>query len=303
MVAPLPTRSIPLSHLLLALAVVAVWGTNFVVIKTTLNELPPILFACLRFIFVFFPAALFIKRPTVPWKQLAAYSLLISVGQFALLYIAVDGYISPGLASLVVQMQVFFTIGLSMWLSGERVRPFQWIALLIAVGGVVVIAVFTDGSATALGLGLVLLAGLSWAGGNTVAREAGQVDMLSYVVWASAFAIPPLVVLSFLYDGWPAIRESLTAADIGTWAGVLWQSVGNTLFGYTAWGWLLARHPAATIAPASLLVPAFGIGASVLFLDEGLPSWKIVACGLIIAGLAFNILWPKFAGAKTLSPP
>lgn len=303
MVAAVPTRSIPLSHLLLALAVVAVWGTNFVVIKTTLNELPPILFACLRFIFVFFPAALFIKRPAVPWKQLAAYSLLISVGQFALLYIAVDGYISPGLASLVVQMQVFFTIGLSMWFSGEKVRPFQWIALLIAVSGVVVIAVFTDGSATPLGLGLVLLAGLSWAGGNTVAREAGQVDMLSYVVWASAFAIPPLVVLSFLYDGWPAIRESLTVADVGTWAGVLWQSVGNTLFGYTAWGWLLARHPAATIAPASLLVPVFGIGASVMFLDEGLPSWKIVACGLIIAGLAFNILWPKFVGAKTLSPP
>jgi O-acetylserine/cysteine efflux transporter len=302
-VAAVPTRSIPLSHLLLALAVVAVWGTNFVVIKTTLNALPPILFACLRFIFVFFPAALFIKRPAVPWKQLAAYSLLISVGQFALLYIAVDGYISPGLASLVVQMQVFFTIGLSMWFSGEKVRPFQWIALLIAVSGVVVIAVFTDGSATPLGLGLVLLAGLSWAGGNTVAREAGQVDMLSYVVWASAFAIPPLVVLSFLYDGWPAIRESLTAADVGTWAGVLWQSVGNTLFGYTAWGWLLARHPAATIAPASLLVPVFGIGASVAFLGEGLPSWKIVACGLIIAGLAFNILWPKFVGAKMLSPP
>lgn len=301
MVADVPTRSIPLSHLLLALAVVAVWGTNFVVIKTTLNELPPILFACLRFVFVFFPAALFIKRPTVPWKQLAAYSLLISVGQFALLYIAVDGYISPGLASLVVQMQVFFTIGLSMWFSGERVRPFQWIALLIAVSGVAVIAVFTDGSATPLGLGLVLLAGLSWAGGNTVARQAGQVDMLSYVVWASAFAIPPLVVLSLLYDGWPAIQESLTAADIGTWAGVLWQSVGNTLFGYTAWGWLLARHPAATIAPASLLVPVFGIGASVVLLDEGLPSWKIVACGLIIAGLAFNILWPKFVGAKT--PP
>ncbi len=97
--------------------------------------------------------------------------------------------------------------------------------------------------------------------------------------------------------------ESLTVADVGTWAGVLWQSVGNTLFGYTAWGWLLARHPAATIAPASLLVPVFGIGASVAFLDEGLPSWKIVACALIIAGLAFNILWPKFVGAKTLSPP
>lgn len=293
------TSPLPLSHLLLILAVVTVWGTNFVVIKTTLNDLPPLLFACLRFVFVFFPAALFIKRPAVPWKQLAAYSLLISVGQFALLYIAMDGYISPGLASLVVQMQVFFTIGLSIWFSGEKVRSFQWLALLVAVSGVVVIAVFTDGSATMLGLTLVLLAGASWAGGNTVARVAGKVDMLAYVVWASAFAVPPLLVLSLVFDGWPAIREGIAAADVATWAGVLWQSFGNTLFGYTAWGWLLARHPAATIAPASLLVPVFGIGASVVLLGEGLPPWKAVACGLIIAGLAFNMLWPRLAKVGT----
>ncbi|MGE4062496.1 MAG: EamA family transporter [Rhodospirillaceae bacterium] len=299
----MPARPLPLSHMLLALAVVAVWGTNFVVIKTTLNDLPPLLFACLRFIFVFIPAAFFVRRPSVPWKQLAAYSLLISVGQFALLYIAVDGYISPGLASLVVQMQVFFTIGLSIWFNGEKVQPFQWLALLVAVSGVVVIAVFTDGSATMLGLVLVLLAGAGWAGGNTVARHAGQVDMLAYVVWASAFAIPPLAVLSFVFDGWPAIHEALRTADLATWAGVLWQSFGNTLFGYTAWGWLLARHPAAMIAPVSLLVPAFGIGASVALLGEGLPPWKIVACGLIIAGLAFNTLGPKLFASKATAVP
>lgn len=289
--------------MLLMLAVVTVWGTNFVVIKATLSDLPPLLFACLRFVFVFFPAALFIKRPQVPWKHLAAYSLLISVGQFSLLYIAIDGHISPGLASLVVQMQVFFTIGLSIWFSGEKVRGFQWLALLVAVSGVVVIAVFTDGSATMLGLVLVLTAGLSWAGGNTVSRASGKVDMLAYVVWASAFAIPPLIVLSFVFDGWPAIQKGLALADIWTWMGVLWQSFGNTLFGYTAWGWLLARHPAATIAPASLLVPVFGIGASVVLLGEGLPVWKITACGLIIAGLAFNILGPKFFTAKTPATP
>lgn len=284
--------------MLLALAVVAVWGTNFVVIKTTLNHLPPLLFACLRFCFVFLPAAFFIKRPKVPWRQLMAYSLMISVGQFGLIYIAVAQHISPGLASLVVQMQVFFTIGLAMWLNGERVRPFQGLALAIAVSGIAVIAVFTDGSATLLGLALVLAAGASWAGGNIVAKQAGQVDMLSYVVWASVFAIPPLAVLSLLFDGIPAIQAGFADATLVTWAGVLWQSAGNTLFGYTAWGWLLARHPAATIAPVSLLVPVFGMGASAILLGEGLPAWKILAGLLVIAGLAFNILWPRFARAR-----
>lgn len=56
----------PLSHLLLALAVVFVWGTNFVVIKWGLADLPPLLFATLRFTLSAFPLLLFVKRPAVP---------------------------------------------------------------------------------------------------------------------------------------------------------------------------------------------------------------------------------------------
>ena len=97
------TGGLPVRHLLLGLAVVAVWGTNFVVIKLALGTLPPLLLAWLRFAFALLPAALFIRRPAVPWRLLAAYGVLIGAGQFGLLYVAVGGHISPGLASLVVQ--------------------------------------------------------------------------------------------------------------------------------------------------------------------------------------------------------
>ena len=81
-------------------------------------------------------------------------------------------------------------------------------------------------------------------------------------------------------------------ADAAAWAAVLWQSVGNTIFGYTAWAWLLARHPAATISPLSLLVPVFGMGASAMLLGEPLTSWKLTAALLVLGGLALNTLWP-----------
>jgi O-acetylserine/cysteine efflux transporter len=74
---------------------------------------------------------------------------------------------------------------------------------------------------------------------------------------------------------------------------VAWQSWGNTLFGYAAWGWLLARHPAATITPMALLVPVFGMSASALLLAEPLPAWKLIAAALVMAGLAVNLLWPR----------
>ena len=116
---------LPARHLLLALAVVAVWGTNFVIIKVALVHLPPLLFAALRFAIALFPAVLLLPRPQVGWGNLAAYGGLIGVGQFGLLYLAMNGHISPGLASLVLQTQVFFTIGLAMFFAREKLRPFQ----------------------------------------------------------------------------------------------------------------------------------------------------------------------------------
>lgn len=296
MSAPLPIR-----HLLIAVAVMAVWGSNFVVIRGGLDHLPPLLFAALRFAFAAFPAIFLLKRPPVPWRQLAAYGLLIGVGQFGILYIAMNGHISPGLASLVVQMQVFFTIGLSMRLTGERIGGFQVVALLLATLGLGLIAIHTDGATTPLGLGLVLLAALSWAGGNMVQRASGPVNVLSYVVWASLFSAPPLLALSLIFEGAPAIVAGLTHADAPTWAAVLWQSAGNTLFGYSAWGWLLARHPAATVSPMALLVPVFGMGASALFLGEPLPGWKLAAAALVMSGLGLSILWPRYRAWRPAS--
>jgi O-acetylserine/cysteine efflux transporter len=192
-----------------------------------------------------------------------------------------------------VQTQVFFTIGMAMKISGERVQPFQIVALLLAASGIVLIAAHGGGAATPLGVALILGAAASWAGGNIVARQAGTVNMLAYVVWASLFSIPPLFLMSLWLEGWPAMVAGVAHADALTWGAVAWQAVGNTMFGYAAWGWLLARHPAATVTPMALLVPVFGMGASAILLHESLPLWKLLAAALVLTGLAVNMLWPK----------
>ncbi len=284
------TPVLPLRHFLLALSVVAIWGTNFVVIKLAFAHLPPLLFGALRFTFAALPIVFFLPRPAASWRNLAAYGLLIGVGQFGLMYLAMDGHISPGLASLVIQTQVFFTIFLSMHMSYERVKPLQWAALALATIGIGIIAMHTDGSTTLAGLGLILLAAASWSAGNMVGKQAGRINMLSYVVWSSLFAAPPLFLLSLLFEGWPAISTGLREADAGTWAAVLWQSAGNSLFGYAIWGWLLARYPAATVTPMALLVPVFGMAASSLWLGESMPAWKLLSMVLVMGGLAINLL-------------
>ncbi len=272
----------------------AVWGTNFVVIKLSLGSFPPFLFAALRYIFALLPLVFFFPKPKVPWWNLCIYGVAVGVGQFGVMYFAMDGRISPGLASLVIQTQVFFTIGFAMFFANERLRLYQAVAVAVALTGLGIIALHTDANTTFLGLALVVFSGFSWGVANTVSRRAGSINMLAYVIWASAFSIPPLLLISLVFEGgWQQMSASMASAPIGAWVGVLWQSWANTLFGYAAWAWLLSKHPAAVVAPAPLLVPIFGMGASAIFLSEALPIWKILAAGLVIAGLVVNLFWPS----------
>jgi O-acetylserine/cysteine efflux transporter len=117
--------------------------------------------------------------------------------------------------------------------------------------------------------------------------------MLAYVIWASMFSIPPLFALAYLVEGPTAIVNGIRSADAFTWGALIFQSVGNTMFGYGAWGWLLARYPAGTVAPTALLVPIFGMAASTWWLGESLPLWKLAAAAFVMAGLALGLLWPR----------
>lgn len=294
---PFQGAALPASHLLLGLSVVAVWGSNFVVIKYALHVLPPLTLAALRFALVVFPAILLLARPPASWRNLAAYGLFIGAGQFGLLFLAMKGSISPGLASLVVQTQVFFTIALSMVRTGERPTLASFAALALATTGLGLIVARSETDATPLGVALTLGAAASWACGNTVSRAAGSVNMVAYVVWSSLFAAPALLALALAFEGPAAVLSGLARADAKAWAAILWQSVANSIFGYAAWGWLLSRHPAARITPLALLIPVVGLGASALFLGEGLPAWKLEAAALVMAGLAAHVLFPYAAEA------
>ena len=121
--------------------------------------------------------------------------------------------------------------------------------------------------------------------------------MLAYVVWSSLFAVPPLLALSLLVRGPGGDRAGAGGRRRrGTWAAVLWQSLGNTLFGYAAWGWLLARYPAATVSPMALLVPVFGMGASALLAGRGAAGVEARRRGAGDGRLALNMLWPRRVG-------
>ena len=120
-------------HSLLALLVVLLWGLNFVVIDVGLADVPPLLFLAMRFTVVAVPAVFLVPRPQAPLRTVATIGAFMSLGQFALLYLALALGMPAGLASLVVQAQIVLTVLIAAVLLKERPTRRQSIGLVVGV--------------------------------------------------------------------------------------------------------------------------------------------------------------------------
>ncbi|WP_442580020.1 EamA family transporter [Mesorhizobium sp. ASY16-5R] len=288
-------------HLLLALTIVLIWGVNFAIIKLGLRQVSPLALGVARFALAAFPWVFLIRRPDVSLRLIAAYGFLIFALQFGFLFTGMKLGMSAGLSSLVLQLQVFFTIGLSVLMLGERPTAWQMAGAVLAFGGVGLVAANVGGDVTLAGLALLVAAAAAWGGGNIVSKRISQqraaVDVLALVVWGSLFALPPLIVVALALD-----------ADhfVSSFANLDWVSAGSiayivylsTLFCFAAWSRLLGLYPVSTVAPFTLLVPVFGFLGSAVLLGEPLQGWKLAASGLVIAGLCLNLFGPRLLGLR-----
>jgi O-acetylserine/cysteine efflux transporter len=270
----------PARHSLLAVAVAVVWGVNFVVIHEGLADFPPLLFVALRFALVAFPAVFFLSRPRVPLRLVLGVGLFMCTGQFALLFVAMDRGLPAGLASLVLQMQVLFTMAFAVVMLAERPSARQIGGALLALAGMALIAAGRGGNVSLGALALSVGAAASWGVGNICARRAQADDPLALLVWASLVPPLPLMALSL------ALGEGAPSIGLGGVLSVLYVVVGATFFGFGSWVWLMRRHPASRVAPFTLLVPPVGIAAAWALLGERPNGAELAGAGVVLAGLA-----------------
>ncbi|MGX1270117.1 EamA family transporter [Streptomyces phaeoluteigriseus] len=280
------------AHLLLAVLVAAVWGVNFTVIEIGLGHFPPLLFSALRFLVAALPAVFLVGRPKVAWKWVVAVGLVLGVAKFGLLFVGMDAGMPAGLSSLVLQIQSVFTAGIAFAFLGERPTRVRLLGMAVALAGIGVAAA-DEGTSGPLGaFALVIAAAACWGASNVLTRRASPPDALNFMVWVSTVPVLPLLALSLLTEGPSRDLAALRALDwqvAGTVVYVAWVA---TVFGFGAWGWLLHRHPASTVAPFSLLVPVFGMTSAAVFLDETVSGLRWCAAALLVGGVALTSLSP-----------
>lgn len=283
---------LPPKDLGLALLVCLVWGLNFVPIRWALDSIPPFALAALRFTLAAIPMVFFVPRPRLSLAALVGYGLAIGVAQFGFLFLAIRLGLAAGLASLLMQMQMFFTIGLAALVTGDPVRRPQILGGCVATIGVAILAAdltANGAQASLLGLLLIALSSFGWATGNVVAKRAGRqapLDMFSLVVWSSLVAPLPLAAMSYALEGGLAPVHAALHAGWVAWACVAFMAYVATLFGYSAWNRLLQRHPAAVVTPFTMVIPVVGLGSAALVLHERLDGWQVLGALVILLGVA-----------------
>ncbi|MFA6946029.1 MAG: EamA family transporter [Pedobacter sp.] len=284
------TINLPPKHLLLVLAIVLIWGVNFVAVYIGLKSFPPFLLSALRFGLSALPWVFFIPRPKGPMKLIVYYGLFNFALQFGFIFTGIHLGISPGLASLVLQIQVFFSIGLAFLFFHDRPSPFKIVGSLISFIGIGIVGYHVNGGSTFLGLILMLLAALSWSAGNIFTKKIHSESPLALVVWGNLAAFPVMVLVSYFFEGPLVIQSSLQNMSWPAIGSVCYIAYFSTHIGYGAWGFLMKSYSTSVVVPFTLLVPVVGFMSSAIYLGEEIQSWKLLASLFILGGLIFGLL-------------
>lgn len=284
------------AHIVFAVLVAAIWGFAFVATKLGLDSFSPPQLTAIRFLVAALPIFL-LPRPAISLLSLIGIGLFLFTGQFLLLFFGIARGMPPGLASITMQMQAFFTIGIAALALRDVPTARQAAGVGVAFVGLVLIGLTVGQDLTYLGLGLTLAGAMSWAVGNVLVKRLGRVDMLALMVWLSVVPPLPALALSALVDDGPSLLAAVTDASWTSLAAALYLGLVATTFAYAVWGHLLRLYPTALVAPFALLAPCTGVVSSAIVFGEQFGALRSLGMGLILLGLATTIVSPQSLAA------
>ena len=268
------------------------WGLQQVLIKATIQELPPIFQASLRLVgatALLWIWSLWRGAPLFTPDGSLRAGLLAGVlfgAEFACIYLGLQATTASRLTVFLYTSPFWVAVLVPLWDRSERLRPFQWVGLSCAFVAVVFALRdgFVNGNASTLyGDLLGLAAGALW-GLTTVVIRASTLQRVSaekllfYQLAVSAAAFPLL---------------SLALGEVWVWqfsgfaiTSLLLQTVVGAFASYLAWMWMLGRYPATKISVFVFLTPLFALLFGALWLSEPVTQGLLVALGMVAVGIA-----------------
>ena len=268
------------------------WGFQQVLVKATLPELAPVFQAAVRFIGATLLLLLWCRWRGVSLLardgtlQAGLLAGLLFSAEFACLYIGLQFTTASRLTVLLYTSPFWVALLLPLWARTERLRPLQWLGLVIAFGALAVAVgeglVASSPPGQWLGDALALAAGLSW-GLTTVTIRASRLSWVSaekllfYQVGVSAVTLPVLSLL--LGERWHWNLSTFATTSL------LLQTVVGAFASYLAWMWMLGHYPATRISVFVFLTPIFALLFGSLWLHEPVTPSLLAALAAVAVGI------------------
>lgn len=271
-----------------ALISVVLWGGNFVAVKFALVFVNPIFLTAIRFGI----AALLLPftgwATVIPFRVLALYSLVSCMGQYLLSTLSLSLGLSAGVAALVMQSQVFMSIGFGYWFCHEHLRTTTIIGSVLGFAGLALVLLTGRSNVTAVGFLVCLLAALSWSVAGLLIRHYKIQSILQLQSSAAALAFPVALISSILLEPRRYDVSRIVAEPALFTSTILYTTLLSFAAAQTLWGRAIEGFGLSAVSPLSMLIPLIGLFLAHLALGEryGLPL--LASISLVVAGLGLH---------------
>lgn len=273
-----------------AVVAAVLWGGNFVAVRLALGHFDPYMLTALRFAFV---AALI---PFVGWPRnvqvgtLLSYALCSGIGQYLLSTVAIQLGLSPGLAALLMQFQVFISLALSSLVLGESVRTTTVVGSVLGLVGLTGVLVSGGSKAPWLASAVCLLAAAGWAVANTTIKRT--TESVIRLQCASGLICLPAIWLAreWMLPSAPPALGALASVQLAGWLPMAYVVVASFAVAQVLWGKAISSIGVAATSPIALLIPVFGVALAWLLLGENLSLQLLVSSALVLVGVGVHIV-------------
>jgi len=280
---------------LLLLAMVAIWGANYSLIKVALHEFPELPFNALRLLVAsaICLGVLWWRRrggassaPPLTGRDWARLGVLGVVGHlcYQLLYLAGLQRTSVGNGSLILGTTPILVALMTAWTGHERVPPLRWVGAIVSfIGLAIVVGAKVDWQASGhLGDVLFLLGTLCWAGYSVgsvpLLRTQSPLLVTGYSMALGAALYSAVALPSMLAVDWSRISTY-------TWALTLSSAVFALAFGYLIWYTSVQEAGTTRTAAWSNVTPVFATAIAALWLGEPIGVNHVLGSLAIFTGL------------------
>jgi O-acetylserine/cysteine efflux transporter len=275
-------------HFLLMLVINLFWALTVIAVAVGLEDLPPFLFSCLRFLLLAVLLLPFLEAQKGRMAQIAVIAISSGALQFALLYGGIYVAEDVSAVALASQLGVPFATLLSIVFLGEVVRWRRWAGIILAFAGVMVLSFDPRVLAYIDGILFGIAAAFVAAIGAIFMRRLKDVTPYALQAWIAMISWPPLLLLSMVVEGDTAAL--INNAGWVAWGTIVFSALASNLVAHAGMFWLLQRYEVSTLSPLTLMSPVLTVILAVALLGDVL-TWRMALGGAItLVGVGIILL-------------